>query len=458
MDQNSAPQSVVGTYFVQGFRVTKLPPIVNDTSQPGTQLPDGIIGDVVQAEVTRVCTGASQYSFTLNNYIAAPLGSVGATSNAPASLVGGNQPSWPPYKYNDFSLIAFGDRLRIDMQDYRDPSTERKLHNTAATFENQWVPMVAGPVTDMKFEFSSGSGARLTVSGEDDLSELKDHLGTRKPLGPAPEMQLVQTVLGLAGYPLQPVAPQVQLPGFATSGTPGVTETLGDSQSYLDFLQKIADRLDCEIFLEFSDLTIATSALQLHFEPARSRITPEQSAGDVFILNRDRNIIEFSPSIKVVDQPSTATVQGRNRDRNNPGQVTGNADPSKLIDELHAYAATGAPQALTSGPDVRAHFFLNRTDNPMKNANESNLDQARADTLAEAQFRRKAREFFTIDGTTIGLPRLRPGNFILITGMRPPFDGYYYVTKTVHTYGAEGMRTKFSARRPGMVMPPYQES
>jgi hypothetical protein len=458
MDQISAPQSVVSTYFVPGFRVTKLPPTVNDTPQPGDKLPDSIIGDIVQAEVTRVCTGASQYSFTLNNYIAAPLGSVGATPNPPAALVGGNQPSWPPYKYNDFSLIAFGNRLRIDMQDFRDASTERKLRNTAASFEDLWVPMVAGPVTDMKFEFSSGSGARLTVSGEDDLSELKDHLGTRKPLGPAPEMQLVQTVLGLAGYPLQPVAPQVQLPGFATSGTPGVTETLGDSQSYLDFLQKIADRLDCEIFLEFSDLTKAISALQLHFEPARSRITPEKSAGDIFVLNRDRNIIEFSPSIKVVDQPSNGIVQGRNRDRNNPGQITGKADPNKLIDELHAYAATGTPQPLTSGPDVRAHFFRNRTDNPMKNSNESNLDQARADTLAEAQFRRKAREFFTIDGTTIGLPRLRPGNFILITGMRPPFDGYYYVTKTVHSYGADGMRTKFSARRPGMVLPPYQGS
>jgi hypothetical protein len=42
--------------------------------------------------------------------------------------------------------------------------------------------------------------------------------------------------------------------------------------------------------------------------------------------------------------------------------------------------------------------------------------------------------------------------------MRPPFDGFYYVTKTTHTYGADGMRTKFSARRPGMVLPPYQES
>jgi hypothetical protein len=318
--------------------------------------------------------------------------------------------------------------------------------------------MVAGPVTDMKFEFSSGAGARLTVSGEDDLSRLKDHHGTRVPLGPAPEMQLVQSILGMANYPLQPVAPQVQLPPFATGGTPGITETLGDSQSYLDFLQKIADRLDCEIFLEFSDLTDVTSALQLHFEPSGSRITPDASAGDVFVLNRDHNIIEFSPSINVVAQPSAAKVQGRNRDRNNPALITGKADPCKLKDELHAYAASGTPQALTSGPDVRAHFFPNRTDNPFTKANEPNLDQPRADTFAEAQLRRKAREFFTIDGTTIGLPRLRPGNFILITGMRPPFDGYYYVTKTVHTYGADGMRTKFTARRPGMVLPPYQES
>jgi uncharacterized protein len=249
----------------------------------------------------------------------------------------------------------------------------------------------------------------------------------------------------------------VQLPPFATSGTPGITETLGDSQSYLDFLQKIADRLDCEIFLEFSNLADVASAPQLHFEPSGSRITPEASAGDVFVLNRDRNIIEFTPSIKVVDQPTCSVVQGRNRDRNNPALITGKAHPCKLKDELHAYAASGTPQALTSGPDVRSHFFQNRI-NPLKDANQSNLDQARADTLAEVQLRRKAREFFTIEGTTIGLPRLRPGNFILITGMRPPFDGYYYVTKTVHTYGAEGMRTKFSARRPGMVLPPYQES
>jgi phage protein D len=104
---------------------------------------------------------------------------------------------------------------------------------------------------------------------------------------------------------------------------------------------------------------------------------------------------------------------------------------------------------------VRANFFPNRTDNPLVSPNESNIDPARAQVMAEALLRRKAREFFTIEGTTIGLPRLRPGNQIQITGMRPPFDGYYYVTKTVHSYGADGLRVKFSARRPGMALPPY---
>ena len=59
----------------------------------------------------------------------------------------------------------------------------------------------------------------------------------------------------------------------------------------------------------------------------------------------------------------------------------------------------------------------------------------------------------TIEGTTIGLPKLRPGNHVEIRGMRAPFDGFYYVTKTVHAFGADGFRTRFSAHRPGMPKP-----
>ena len=459
MNQMAAPQSVTSTYFVPGLRISVLPANLTSASQPGTALPDTVLRDVIQAEVTRVCSGASQFSFTLNNYVASTIYSPDAISigGTPSSLSGGTRPAYPPYKYNDFSLIAFGTRLRLDMQDWRDPSTERRL-SSPATWSSSWVPMVSGPVTDMRFEFSSGSGARLTVSGEDDLSQLKDHAKTRKEFSKVPELQIVSQILTLAGYPLTSLPPsQVPWPSFANDTAQGISESILDGQSYLEFLQKIADRLDAEIFIEFSDLTDSTSQLQFHFEISRCRVAPEASAGDIFVLHRDRNLIEFSPSIKVVDQPSNAQVKGRNRDRNNPTMVTGDADPTLLMDELHPDDSTSPPQALTT--PVRwcgSHFFPDRP-NPSSDPNKTNLDPARATVLAETQLRKKAREFFTIDGTTVGLPRLRPGNFIQIKGMRPPFDGYYYVTKTVHSYGADGMRTKFSARRPGMVLPPYQE-
>jgi hypothetical protein len=462
----ASPQSVTSTYFVPGLRISILPPNLTAVSQPGTVLADDVLGDIIHAEVTRVCTGASQFSFTLNNYIANTIyspntNSLTAGAATPSSLSGGVRPAWPPYKYNDFSLIAFGTRLRIDMQDWRDPSTERLLSSPAA-WSSSWVPMVSGPVTDMRFEFSSGSGASLTVSGEDDLSQLKDHESNRKDFPKSPELQIVSDALTLASYPLTwAMNSQVPWPSFANDSSQGVSESMLDGQSYLEFLQKLADRLDAEIFIEFSDLTDATSPLEFHFEISRSRVPPQMSSGDIFVLHRDRNLIEFSPSIRVVDQPSKAQVKGRHRDRNNPTRVTAEADPSAdstlLMDELRPDDSTSPPQALTPGPLVRSHFFPNRTDNPSSDPNQSNLDPARATVLAQAQLRRKAREFFTIDGTTVGLPRLRPGNFIQIKGMRPPFDGFYYVTKTVHSYGADGMRTKFSARRPGMVLPPYQE-
>jgi len=55
--------------------------------------------------------------------------------------------------------------------------------------------------------------------------------------------------------------------------------------------------------------------------------------------------------------------------------------------------------------------------------------------------------------TVVGDPRLRPGRYVEIRGMRPPFDGFFYVTKAVHTYGTDGLRTKLTACRPGMELP-----
>jgi hypothetical protein len=461
MFQPAPPNPVATTYFVPGLQICTLGEL---SSQPtnGKPLPADVLGDIMHAEVTRVCSGACQYSVTFNNWYTstaldrASRGPAGSPMPTPSQLSGGSQPLWPRFKYNDFGILHFGQRLRVDMCYLRDVTSSGALFSTPANRMQNWVPMVCGPVTDMRFEFSSGAGAQLTVSGEDDLSRLKDHYRTRKEFPKAPERQIVREVLRLARYPLPDIAvPQKAWPPFADDGGDGIVESIDGGQSYLEFLQKLADRLDFEVFLEFAHLTDANSALELHVEPSRARIPPDKSGQNVFVLQRDRNLIEFSPTIRVVDQPSDVSVTGRDRDRNNPTKVNKTADPWVLADELHSDHSNGALQPLVPGPLVRSHYFRNRNDNPFPDQNQTNIDPQRAQVMAETMLRRKAREFFTIEGTTIGLPRLRPGKYVQIAGMRPPFDGFFYVTKTVHSYGGDGLRTKFSARRPGMPLPPY---
>src|SRR5581483_10338590 len=323
-------------------------------------------------------------------------------------------PEWPRFKYNDFALIAFGQRLRIDLRYW--PEQASSNGSPAG-----WVPMIAGPVTDMRFAF--GSGATVVVSGEDDLSKLKDRREGRHEFGARGERDLVTQVLSLAEFPLSSLAtPRVEWPSFATESD-GPAEAIDDGQSYLEFLQRLADRLDLEVFVEFADLGNPDGGVELHVEPARSAQPPDAQPGGVYVVERGKNLMSYTPTIKVVSQFSEVRVRGRNRDRENTDPIDARAEADALRDELH----DRNPEA-ASAPDVRAHFFPDRP-NPLVLPNQTNLDHERGRHLAAVTMRRGARELFAIEGKTIGLPRLRPGGYVEIRGLRPPFDGLFYVTR-----------------------------
>src|SRR5438093_11937017 len=178
----------ISTYFVPGIRLRKLPAQLAAASQPGTGLDADVIADILRAEVTLVSSGAAQYSITFNNWYASTATDRGGSKPVGLREVRGrtNGPLWPRYKYNDFSLLAFGQRLRIDMRYFPKArgtpgagKTEEDDTSTGAADPYGCVPMVSGPITDMRFDFSA-SGAQVTVSGEDDLSRLKDRHEGRK--------------------------------------------------------------------------------------------------------------------------------------------------------------------------------------------------------------------------------------------------------------------------------------
>ena len=446
------------TYFVPGVSVRKLRPDLKPGPEVGEDL-SVVLPDIIRVEVTRVNTGAAQYSITLNNWFDSLPADRHDERNTAARLeqLEDGRPRWPRFKYNGFRHLQFGDRLRIDMRYWPDPPVG--LDAASASAQN-WVPMVAGPITDMRFTFSAGEGARVTVSGEDDLSRLKDKHEGKAEFTRLSERSIVRKVLGsrLADYPLADIAPsRVSWPPFAEDDGRGLSATLRDGQSYLNFLQELADRLDFEVFVEFDRLDIPREgvAVALHFEPARSLLPPDRTLRDIFTLRREQHLIEFTPTIKVVDQYTATVVKGRHRDPHRPERVVQPADPVVVAEDMHIDPDLDRP--LKSGPEIRKRYFNGRP-NKAELANQPNLDPERAQQMAVAMLRKKAREFMTIEGTTIGLPRLRPGNHVEIRDFRPPFDGFYYVTKTVHTYGADGFRTRFSARRPGMPDPPYGEA
>lgn len=428
-------------YFSPGVRIFALGELTAGP-EPGTEVAPDVMADVQRLEVTRVANGGSQYSITLNNWYTTTAADRRTNGAGEHSDRGSHVHDWPRFKYNDFSLLRFGQRLRIDLRYWPDaPASGRGA-------SNRWVPMVAGPITDMQFSFGD-SGSTVVVSGEDDLSKLKDRVLERQTLGPHPERALVDRVLTLAGYPLNPPAPPlVPWPPFAEDGE-APEESISDGQSYLEFLQRLADRLDLEVFIEFASLDDPSSGVQLHVEPARSARGPDEGDRETYVVERGKTLLSYGPTIKVVDQPSDVRVRGRHRDREIPEPVDQVAIPSAVAEELF-------PSGLKTGPEVRATYFPDRP-NPMVLPNETNLDDGRGLHMANVKLRQKAREFFTIEGSTLGLPRMRPGGYVEIKGMRPPFDGFFYVTKTVHAYGNDGYRTRFSARRPGMPVPPYTE-
>jgi hypothetical protein len=438
------------SFYVPGVRVMRLSPEMRKDGErdDGPDLDKDILGDLLRVQVTRVSSGPSQYKLTLNNwYLSTALDRAHQTDEftrllAFETIAGGN-PAWPRFKYNDFVALRFGDRLRIDMRYMPEPGADPE-HRTA-TNAGGWVPMVSGPFTDMKFTFGASDGARVEISGEDDLSMLQDKSGVRRKYEGRGEVKMVEAALARAEYPLRRVAkPLVEHPAFVAENSENVRDAQEKGQSVYDFIMKLAERLDFEVFLEYADLDDPASPVEFHFEPCRA-----STLDAVFQIERQRDMLEFSPTIKLVDQYTEAKVEGRHSDPNVPAPIRGRARPEDVADELHDRGAVPAGA-------VRRFFFPNRPNCGLI-PNDSNLDPVRAKKKAQVLLRRKAREFFTIDVTTLGQPRLRPGQHVEVTGMRPPFNGFYYVRQVVTTYASDGLRTKIAACRPGMELPPYDE-
>lgn len=450
------------TYFVPGVRVMKLSPKPHPGKDTEAKEIVELQQDIISVTVTRPCTGAAQYCIVLNNWFDSlerdRQQGVGPREETRPT----GEPVWPRFKYNDFKVLDFGMRIRIDMRYF--PDLDKSLSTTDQQ-AHKFVPMVSGPISDMRFTFSDRDGARLEVCGEDDLCMLKNKNPKKCDYWARPEKEIIDDVLRRANFPLPLAKPAIPWPKFTESTGKALAEAHFEGQSYLEYLMKFAERWDFEVFIEYVSLDDADSGLEFHFEPCRCRTPPDKTFRGVYVVERGKNLIEFRPELRVVDQWTSVTFCGHDHTSSSPKQIQATApekpdplleppnppaDPDPVADELHIDAARG-DEPLTSGPEWRRRKF---GLNPHTEINQRGIDKERAQVMANSLYRKRAREFLKIDTVTIGLPRLRAGKHVEYCGMRPPFDGFYYVEKSEHVYSDDGFRTNFLARRPGMPFRP----
>lgn len=420
-----------------------------------------IAADILSAKVTLTSTGIGQLQVTLNNQ----------------RIVAG-RPIFPPWKYNDFSTrrpeidpnngiagIRFGQKLRVDFR-YGDGA---------------WVKMIVAQVTDLQFSFPSGGGAQVQVIGEDLLSLLKVKPGEDKNYERKHEEDIVREVWNHI-FTSAEHRPELSLVDGARQREertePMRSVRQSKSTTYFQFLQEMADRLDYEMHLEFRSLDAASdvsvgqaaagriseSELQFWFEPARSGNPPvateqdglDQPDGEFhYVLRWGRSLIELSPKFKVFDMPTTAEATGTNHGsrRRSRQQLTAGEIDTLLRAELPPSPNYSLP--MMTAVQARETYFGDAGVSSENNESSqgTNLDPPRLKRKAIAGFMKRVREFLTADAQVIGLPKLRPGTYVDLVGFRPPFDGYYYVTKTVHSLDSSGYKTQLSLRRPGMLPP-----
>lgn len=158
--------------------------------------------------------------------------------------------------------------------------------------------------------------------------------------------------------------------------------------------------------------------------PARAATPP------TYELRWGATLLEIEPTLTTASQVRSVTVRGWDRRRKRAISETKDLSSREVRtnQDLHDLVSRCAPRQ-----DIVV-------DEPVHT-----VRQARQRALAILQDRQ--REMVTATGTTVGLPELRSGRTVQISGLGRRLSGAYLLTQTTHTIDDGGYRTQFEARR-----------
>jgi uncharacterized protein len=291
--------------------------------------------------------------------------------------------------------------------------------------------MLTGTFTTMEPDFPSSGAPTLTVRALDILHKLRRKQYTYPWVGTdgirdSDIVKKIETLMdqGKKRFPLP-----IEIDDKAKEDEPLLPIVMQKNQYDIDFILTRARERGYVVFIKEAAIDPRTKKKlprRLYFGPSEGRVSGLRDV--TFELERGISLIAFKPTLTTAHQAKTVTVNGWDRRKKKPITARAALKDIKLNSDL---------KELLEKCDAREEVVV---EVPVFTEKEA---QALAKSLLQDRF----KEVVKASGTTIGLPDLRAGQHVLITGIGSRLSGIYFVTDTTHTIGDGGYTTRFNARR-----------
>jgi phage protein D len=281
--------------------------------------------------------------------------------------------------------------------------------------------MLTGQITSLKPSFPSGGQPTLGISGLNVLHQLRKKQESHS-YQKLTDNQIARQIQGRLGVEI-----------MTEANAPGQKEEyrylFQDNQYDILFLMQRARAIGY-------DLTVIEdgNSAKLQARPSKLRFAPSENIKrTIYELKYGISLIEFQPTLATANQVNKVTVRGWDNEKKKPISVT--VGRNEL--ETKGVGKAGNQQAIEQSFDQREEVIVNRPVN----------SQQEAQTYARRRLEENAKELVTGSGAVVGLPDLRAGTVVYISGVGQRFSGRYFVTSTTHTIGDGGYTTRFECRR-----------
>ncbi len=287
-------------------------------------------------------------------------------------------------------------------------------------YADDLVTMISGQITTLSPHYPDSGAATLTVGGLDGMFKLRD----RKP----PAGEITKYTKKTDAEIAQFIARRNGLDSMVSEIGVRYDEVVQKNQDDATFLMERAKRIDFDCYVAPDPVS---GKQTLYFlEPRDGRSSSDMR---VFEFEWGRNLVSFNPTINLSRQVGRVTVRGW--DHRNKRSIVYTATDKDLPKPAGNKGSSG-PKTLETSTDGKEEVVVD--------AHVASEQEAR--TLAITLLTERAYEFITGSGQAIGLPQMRPGDNVGMSGLGSRFDGLYYVKRTEHVLNDSGYRTQFEVR------------